>query len=96
MSCETCLDSACAWVPQEGCLASCDVIADVSCYTKETFPNNNSLEESCQAASDASADSSLCASQTDCDACTDDTLDRMEIPRVSGFQTGNTVPVLVT
>lgn len=69
MSCESCLDSACAWVPQEGCLPSCNVVADVSCYTNETFPNKSS-EESCQAVADASADSSLCASQTDCSDCT--------------------------
>lgn len=70
-ACEECLDSPpCAWVmPLEGCLPSCSAIADVSCYTNETFPNKTS-QESCQAIADASKDSSSCANQTDCGACT--------------------------
>jgi hypothetical protein len=35
LSCEDCLansDEACAWVPVEGCLSSCGIIADTACF----------------------------------------------------------------
>jgi hypothetical protein len=32
-ACEECLDSSCAWAPFVGCLSSCGVIADTSCFS---------------------------------------------------------------
>ena len=66
-SCRDCLNSNCDWT-SAGCLDSCDMIADVSCYTFEYFPDTTT-EELCTIADTSKADSDLCGSQTDCSSC---------------------------
>jgi hypothetical protein len=71
-SCNGCLEnSPCVWVPVEGCLESCDMIADTSCYSLQFFTNRESLEEICTIAENDVSDSILCNSQSDCTTCTE-------------------------
>lgn len=88
-SCRDCLGddtSTCGWVPIEGCLESCNIIADVACYNIENFnedndENNDNAEslimtgdDICIAADNDMADMDLCSSQTDCTSCVETTL----------------------
>lgn len=44
ISCRDCLDddtSTCGWVPVEGCLKSCNIIADADCYNIQDFNSDN-------------------------------------------------------
>ena len=66
-TCEDCLDSDCAWAIGT-CLESCDIIADVSCYSKEYFPDNSGAEI-CEVAKREEEDIILCASQDSCSSC---------------------------
>ena len=66
-------DGCGAWAPVAGCLESCNVIADASCYTNTTFPDLN-VEETCQAAAGQQADAQLCSSKTTCGECVATTL----------------------
>mmetsp|Transcript_12239 Transcript_12239/g.21506 ORF Transcript_12239/g.21506 Transcript_12239/m.21506 type:complete len:364 (-) Transcript_12239:80-1171(-) len=69
-SCNDCLDNLCVWVPVEGCLESCDIIADTSCFDVENFANENvTIEEICVVSDNGVADQELCSSQTDCASC---------------------------
>ena len=66
-SCRECLDGGCDW-SEVGCLDSCDMVADVSCYSSQYFDNMTS-DEICTAADNDNADSVLCGDQTDCSSC---------------------------
>jgi len=86
-SCNGCLQHSCAWTDTAGCLTSCDIIADVNCYSSEqystaTSPKNNNDETSipipiitndeiCAIAEDDKSDSILCYGQSDCTSCVD-------------------------
>ena len=69
-TCAACLQTPeCGgWAPVAGCLESCNVIADASCYSTSTFPDQ-SVDETCQTAADNEADAQLCSSQTNCGDC---------------------------
>eukprot|EP00567_Pseudictyota_dubia_P011407 CAMPEP_0197441812 /NCGR_PEP_ID=MMETSP1175-20131217/7975_1 /TAXON_ID=1003142 /ORGANISM="Triceratium dubium, Strain CCMP147" /LENGTH=449 /DNA_ID=CAMNT_0042972147 /DNA_START=280 /DNA_END=1626 /DNA_ORIENTATION=+ len=67
-SCLGCLDQSCAWAVGS-CLPSCDIIADVSCYSAQNFPNM-SATEICEAEKNDVADASLCMGKRTCDECT--------------------------
>lgn len=73
-SCAECLEESCAWIPGGfGCMESCDVVADVSCYNAETFPDFAEAE-TCQAADEIEAEAALCDRQDNCTACVDTAL----------------------
>ena len=72
-SCENCLDGGCVWVPFQGCLESCDVIADISCYDPVFFPDTTN-EDICVIADDQVADQELCNNQQGCDSCVNSVL----------------------
>jgi hypothetical protein len=63
-SCDSCLGENCVWVPVEGCLETCDVIADTACYDIQFFPNST-VEEICILAMD-------CEDHDTCDECLED------------------------
>eukprot|EP00529_Nitzschia_sp_RCC80_P023391 CAMPEP_0113453468 /NCGR_PEP_ID=MMETSP0014_2-20120614/7371_1 /TAXON_ID=2857 /ORGANISM="Nitzschia sp." /LENGTH=473 /DNA_ID=CAMNT_0000344859 /DNA_START=302 /DNA_END=1723 /DNA_ORIENTATION=- /assembly_acc=CAM_ASM_000159 len=75
--CEECLGSSCAWAPVAGCLPSCSVIADASCYSLESSPTSTTRqndgvetpESVCAVAANNTADSNACSSQEDCGSC---------------------------
>lgn len=68
-TCVECLESNdCGSWAVGMCMASCNEIADVSCYTTETFPDIN-VAETCQAVANAQAESALCSSKTNCGDC---------------------------
>jgi len=69
-SCVECLNTeGCeGWAPVVGCLSSCFSIADVGCYSKNTFPDAN-VEETCQIAQGNADDARLCRQQNDCESC---------------------------
>jgi hypothetical protein len=67
-SCDSCLDENCVWVPVEGCLETCEVIADTACYDIQFFPNNT-IEDICILVENSEADSDLCQGQNSCDTC---------------------------
>merc|ERR1719491_1534997 len=80
-SCRDCLDddtSTCAWVPIEGCLESCNIIADIACYNIQSFNRDtNSMmtgDDVCAVAENDLADMTLCSSQTDCTSCVETNL----------------------
>jgi hypothetical protein len=71
-SCNGCIEnSPCVWVPEVGCIESCDLIADTSCYSPQYFTNNVSLDEICTIATNDVSNYILCDSQIDCTSCVD-------------------------
>jgi len=70
-SCNECLDNSCAWTPQEGCLKSCDIIADINCYDASSTITN---DETCSQADEDESDLALCSGLSDCTSCVDTTL----------------------
>jgi hypothetical protein len=56
------------WVPVQGCLESCDIIADTACFDVEFF-SNSTVEDTCTLVEESGADSELCRVQEGCDAC---------------------------
>ena len=71
-SCRDCLGggSSCAWIPGLGCIESCDMIADVSCYSSSAYlDSDRTADEICAVAGTDQADASLCGSQVDCMSC---------------------------
>lgn len=75
---ETCIDclqtpECRGWAPSAvGCLESCDMIADVRCYT--SMADESTISETCQAADDNEADAELCSGKMNCDECVGTTL----------------------
>ena len=67
-SCDACLAQNCVWIPVEGCLESCAMIADTSCYDPTNFPDLD-VPAICSLVADAEADAALCNSQEDCSSC---------------------------
>jgi hypothetical protein len=63
--CGECLSQSCAWVPDIGCLDSCDIIADTACFDA----NNASISDTCSAAGGQEDDEKLCVTATDCGTC---------------------------
>lgn len=45
--CTSCLESSegCAWVPGEGCLTSCDIIADTACFPSSNYTADEVCEQ---------------------------------------------------
>lgn len=65
-TCGDCLAETCAWTPSEGCLESCDIIADTSCFSPS---NSTDIESICSAADEGETNQELCMAQTDCGSC---------------------------
>jgi len=80
ISCRDCLDddtSTCGWVPVEGCLKSCNIIADADCYNIQDFNsdnNNMTGDDICIVAENDMADMNLCNSLTNCTSCVETNL----------------------
>lgn len=85
-SCSECLGdssgksgvSSCGWAPGFGCLDSCSVIADVSCYSAATTSGSGSpsvgfdadtTDVVCAIADADQADDALCLAKPDCTSC---------------------------
>lgn len=79
-SCEECLGSSCAWAPVQGCLPSCDMIADTSCYSmgsssitatarQDGGVGGETPESICALADSNTADDILCSGLIDCGSC---------------------------
>ena len=63
--------SSCAWVPVEGCMDSCDRIADAACYTHRAFADEGlDGRQICARAAADEADARLCGTKGDCASCT--------------------------
>lgn len=60
-SCQDCFDSPnnCAWVPDVGCLISCDVIADTECFPSSDYNASDVCTESSVGSTTASAGSAV-------------------------------------
>ena len=73
--CEECLGSSCAWAPVAGCLPSCSIIADTSCYSLESSSPTSTTRQAetpesvCAVAANNTADDETCSSQEDCSSC---------------------------
>jgi len=101
VSCRDCLDddtTTCGWVPAvEGCLESCNIIADASCYNIQSFNsdnNNNNMmtgDDICVVAENDLADMNVCKSRTDCTSCVETNLisDTSSWNTCQWFQDGN-------
>lgn len=72
-SCGDCLAAECGWVPRSFCLPSCDIIADVACYssqdTSASNNNNNTNEDICARAAVEVSDQELCSSASSNAGC---------------------------
>merc|ERR1712032_196442 len=103
-SCRDCLNdetSTCGWVNEIGCLDSCYMITDVSCYDIQNFNNdydtNNNNDnplmmtgnDICVVAENDMADTDLCYSQTDCTTCIVTALVSDASKTCQWFQDGN-------
>lgn len=64
-NCTSCLDVGCSWVTG-GCLSSCNVIADVSCYEPI---NGETTAEACEREEMDFQDYVACSSAQDCTSC---------------------------
>lgn len=74
-SCTDCLNNFCAYVPFVGCLNSCDVIADTSCYAPEFWEYKKSNKEICEIAAEEEGSNKKEVAPRPCgeydDSCTD-------------------------
>uniref|UniRef100_A0A448Z0W5 Uncharacterized protein n=1 Tax=Pseudo-nitzschia multistriata TaxID=183589 RepID=A0A448Z0W5_9STRA len=76
-SCMECLtdenvigSSTCGWAPGFGCLDSCNIIADISCFEAGNSPDlTRGPDVVCAMADESIADDELCSSKTDCGSC---------------------------
>jgi hypothetical protein len=68
VTCTDCLDEGCAWTSVQGCIASCDIIADAACF-QVGGPGNENVEDICSVAEEAEVDVQLCSEQQDCGSC---------------------------
>jgi hypothetical protein len=67
MGCLECTRLGCGWAG--GCMPSCDMIADVSCYSKREAGDTS--ESVCTLASNDAIDAANCSSKSDCSSCVD-------------------------
>jgi hypothetical protein len=67
-SCDSCLESNCAWLANvEACVPDCSTMADADCYSAATeSPVKNQI---CLLAETVTADRELCYAQGNCQAC---------------------------
>ena len=78
--CEECLGSSCAWAPVAGCIPSCSIIADTSCYSLDSSSPTSTTRQAetpesvCAVAANNTADGDTCSSQEDCSSCVDTVL----------------------
>jgi hypothetical protein len=73
MTCGKCLQTPeCGAWAAGSCLESCDLIADVACYTVQN--SGQSINETCQTAANNEADATLCSSKSNCGECVGTTL----------------------
>jgi hypothetical protein len=70
-NCGECLSLGCAWAPVEGCLESCEIIADTACYTSTSTA---SVEDICLSSQESEMDEKRCMEQTTCTTCVSTTL----------------------
>jgi hypothetical protein len=70
LTCNQCLSAGCAYLGNQNCLESCDIIADTACYDSTTFPNITNITEICIKAEQNEMDIQLCSEQSTCTACT--------------------------
>ena len=76
-TCSDCIGAAttasCAWSGVYGCMESCDIVSDTSCYSLQEGANFGDLtaDEICNIAENDQADEVLCYTQTDCTSCVD-------------------------
>jgi hypothetical protein len=68
-SCNTCLESGCSWAGDQFCLESCDIIADIACYDRTTYPNVTNITDICAMAELNEDDAAICLAQTSCTDC---------------------------
>jgi hypothetical protein len=66
-SCGDCLRRDCAWIADR-CIDSCSLIADIACYSHETFPNN-SKAEICAIAKEDVDNMMICSTHSNCASC---------------------------
>jgi len=69
-SCEECLENDCARAFRS-CVPSCDSFQDVPCYNKNSFEEDDTVDEMCSSIMVEERDENICDVQTDCTSCTD-------------------------
>mmetsp|Transcript_11701 Transcript_11701/g.17173 ORF Transcript_11701/g.17173 Transcript_11701/m.17173 type:complete len:631 (-) Transcript_11701:148-2040(-) len=68
--CRDCVMEECAWASGAGCFESCDIIADVSCYSFEDFAApDDDAEKICIMAEQELSDIELCQGKLGCMEC---------------------------
>ncbi|CAB9514322.1 expressed unknown protein [Seminavis robusta] len=66
--CHSCVEDGCGWFAGE-CIATCDTIADATCYSTETF-TGIPVDGICQEAFVDEEDHRLCSDHDSCSTCT--------------------------